>query len=177
MYNYYKEEVKLMEQTNQSINPSDDQNGVNQSGDKKTNKPILIIVGIVVIVCLVICFASSLSNGGSTRTTTRDKEPDEKQIESALIRNVGSSTIRRIELTSSKLIIFTSLDRTSMDTFYSDIGSIHGSVLGLNLNVYSVVLKDVTGQEITMPMDAMEKFHNKEISWDEFRDLWRISNP
>lgn len=67
-----------MEQTNQSISPSDDQNGVNQSGDKKTNKPILIIVGIVIIVCLVICFATSLSNGGSTRTTTRATEAYDK---------------------------------------------------------------------------------------------------
>jgi hypothetical protein len=61
-----------MEQPNQSTSPSDDQNGDNQSGDKKTNKPILIIVGIVIIVCLVICFATSLFNNGSTRTTTRD---------------------------------------------------------------------------------------------------------
>jgi hypothetical protein len=178
MYNYHKEEVKHMEETNQSISPSDNQDGDNQSDDKKTNaKPLLIIVGIVIIVCLVICFASSLFNGGSTRTTTKPKVSDEEQIESNLIRNVGSSTIRRIELSSSRLIIFTSLDRTSADTFYSDIGSIHGAVVRLNLNVNNVVLKDVSGQEITIPMSAMEKFSNKEISWDEFRDFWRIINP
>jgi len=62
-----------MEETNQSISPSDNQDGDNQSDEKKTDaKPMLIIVGIVIIVCLVICFATSLFNNGSTRTTTRD---------------------------------------------------------------------------------------------------------
>ena len=64
-----------MSQFNQGIGPSDDQNGAKPGGEKKTNKPVIIVVGIVVLICLVICVITQLSDGGSTGTTTR-REPE-----------------------------------------------------------------------------------------------------
>ena len=120
----------------------------------------------------------------NTATVTKTPAPTntpkplslEEQIYRALIEPLGRNTIYRVIISDDTLQVNTNLDRENgVVAFYSEIGVIHGVIVRANPSVDKVILNDVTGQRITMPMEAMIRYYQKFISWDEFRDTWEIT--
>ena len=113
----------------------------------------------------------------TSTVTPRPPESLEEQIYQALIEPLGENTIHKVIISEGTLQVNTNLDRDhGMVAFYSEIGVIHGVIVRANPSVNKVVLNDVIGQTITMPMDAMIRYYQKSISWEEFRDTWEISS-
>ncbi len=122
-----------------------------------------------IILTVVALVAASLACGGGS--------DDPNSLQAALVDQLSSRTVRGVQVSDGDLLINTRLDRTDLDTFYSQIGAIHGVVVAHDPDVRRVILDDTTGQRIIIPMEAMRRFSKKSITFDEFRDTWAVINP
>jgi hypothetical protein len=126
-----------------------------------------------VIVIFVVLFLVLFDSGNKSR--------DEKSIESCLEYGVKKCklpvTILGVSLVGRQLIVSVSIERTSAEAFFAAIGGIHGGIAEIKPDVDTVVIKDITGQRITVEMSKLLACYKKQISFEEFRDTWDIVNP
>jgi hypothetical protein len=104
-------------------------------------------------------------------------QSDEEILYAALTSELDETIIRGVRISARDLEIKTRLTRSDMQLFYEDIGAIHGVVVREDLDVDRVILDDIAGQQIIMPMDAMKQFYVGSIDWDTFRSTWTVINP
>ena len=131
-----------------------------------------VMVGLAVI-CLV-TFLSGLNGDGGGGS---DDGRNNRSIYQILRDGAGSDLIKGASISGGTLDISVSLRRSPPDAFFEDIGTIHGAVVEADPKVETVVLRDISGQRITISMDAMRDFYYDRIEWDEFRATWEVVNP
>jgi hypothetical protein len=86
-------------------------------------------------------------------------------------------SLRGVSIVGRQLVVEVSLDRTSGEAFFGALGAIHGTIAETEPDVDTVVVKDITGQRITVKMSELLAHYNGQTTFDEFRDTWEIVNP
>lgn len=82
-----------------------------------------------------------------------------------------------VQIIESELMVFVDLDRFDILNFIAAIGVIHGSVGNVEPDVDTVIIQDVSGQQIIVSLLYILDYQNDIITYDEYRDSWLVINP
>lgn len=105
-----------------------------------------------------------------------DKTVLDELQERAGLNGKLAKMLRRVKVLRPKLILKTTLPRDDLGEFWGAVGEMHGWVAAQAPNVDLVIIEDISGQTIIVPMKELLMCHRGELTREEFMRFWKITN-
>lgn len=108
------------------------------------------------------------SNGGDEMAKNRNLLPLSEGLKPVLA-DYNQVDFIDVQVESRRIVIYVAINHTSGEAFFTGLGAIHGVIAEYKHNGDLEIIRDITGQEITVEMSNLISAYRKGTTHEEFR--------